>query len=428
MEKRCGNEKHNRISHKKRNKFLYHIMPLILLLWGTMAAVGGCLFTEEITRETVYVSPVQMQEAYPVEASFEITPQAWVEEKLQDMSLSEKVGQMFIVTPENLAVPFGNEPSGLTEASEDMINGIRSYKPGGIILMGGNIESDEQVKTLISDCQAAAVIPLFVGVDEEGGSVSRLGSCDGISMENVGTMAALGATKDTEQAYAVGKQLAEGLQKYGFNMDFAPVADVLTNAWNYEIGNRSFGSDAELVSEMVAKEVCGLQENGVSAVTKHFPGHGAVSGNTHRSLQQVNTTPEELRQVEFLPFQAAIREDTDAILVSHLALVRVNPDEPSSLSSEVVNHYLRRELGYQGVVITDSFQMGSITENYSQAEAAQKAVMAGCDIILMPLDYAACYQGILSAVEAGTIPEERIDESCRRILLAKLKRGILVQE
>lgn len=421
-----------RYSEKKQNTFIYRIIPLALLLWGTMVAAGGCLFTENLAKGneqiTEYEAPVQMKQATGIQESLTLTPQAWVEEKLRSMSLAEKVGQMFIVTPENLAAPKAIGATELTETSGDMITGIGDYKPGGIILMGGNIESDEQVKTMISDCQSATEIPLFMGVDEEGGIVSRLGGCDGISMENVGAMATIGATGDSKQAYAVGKRLAEGLQEYGFNMDFAPVADVLTNSANYEIGSRSFGSDAGLVSEMVTEEINGLQEHGVSAVTKHFPGHGAVRGNTHMSLQQVETTPEELRRVEFLPFQAAIREETDAILISHLALTQVNPEEPSSLSETVVEQYLRTELGYQGVVITDSFQMGSITENYTQAEAAKKAVQAGCDVILMPLEYDACYQGILAAVANGEITQERIDESCRRILLTKLKRGILVQE
>ena len=238
----------------------------------------------------------------------------------------------------------------------------------------------------------------------------------------------IGMTGDPEQAYEVGKTLAEGLQRYGFNLDFAPDADVLTNPQNYEIGNRSFGNDASLVAQMVGEEVRGLQEQGVSAVAKHFPGHGAVSGNTHKNLQQVDTTLEEMEAVEFLPFEKAIEEDVDAILISHLALSEVNPAEPSTLSKEVVTGYLREKLGYQGVVITDSFQMGSITKNYSQEEAAQKAVLAGCDMILMPQDYNACYQGILNAVAEGQISEERIEESCRRILLAKIKRGILIPE
>ena len=413
---------------RKLNRFLCHIMPLVMLLWGTAAAAGGCLFTEKTEMDISVIEPVHMKAASRLDENWVLTPEAWVKETLQTMTLEEKVGQMFFVTPGSLVNPTTKAANQFTQATDGMLSSIDTYAPGGIILMSGNIENDAQVTELIKACQERTKLSLFVGVDEEGGIVSRLGGCAGISMENVGPMQDIGMTGDPEQAYEVGKTLAEGLQRYGFNLDFAPDADVLTNPQNYEIGNRSFGNDASLVAQMVGEEVRGLQEQGVSAVAKHFPGHGAVSGNTHKNLQQVDTTLEEMEAVEFLPFEKAIEEDVDAILISHLALSEVNPAEPSTLSKEVVTGYLREKLGYQGVVITDSFQMGSITKNYSQEEAAQKAVLAGCDMILMPQDYNACYQGILNAVAEGQISEERIEESCRRILLAKIKRGILIPE
>lgn len=294
--------------------------------------------------------------------------------------------------------------------------------------MGGNIQSDAQVQALTAALQQNSRTPMFIGVDEEGGIVSRLGSSEGISMANVGTMQSIGATGDEAKAYETGATLANDLSALGFNMDFAPVADVLTNPNNYEIGSRSFGSDSNLVSNMVASEICGLQENGVSAVTKHFPGHGGVIGNSHENLQFVDTTLDVLRQQEFQPFQSAIEVKTDAILVSHLVLRSVDAENPSTLSESVVTGLLREELGYDGVIMTDSFQMGSITENYGQSEAAVTSIQAGCDMILMPMEYEACYQGVLQAVQDGRISEEQINASCMRILRAKAERGILILE
>ena len=291
--------------------------------------------------------------------------------------------------------------------------------------MGGNVESDQQLRELTTSLQSNSEIPLFIGVDEEGGMVSRLGNAPGVTLENVGSMQAVGNTGASENAYDIGNKLGKGLNTLGFNMDFAPVADVLTNPYNYEIGSRSFGSNASLVAEMTACEIQGLQENGVSAVTKHFPGHGGVIGNSHTSLQYVDTSIETLQQVALIPFEAAIAADTDVILVSHLVLTEVDPAAPSSLSGSVVTGLLREDLGYEGLVITDSFQMASITDTYTQEEAAVYAIQAGCDMILMPMEYMACYQALIKAVQDGQLTEEQIDAACMRVLRTKIKRGIL---
>lgn len=361
----------------------------------------------------------------PSSVSVEPTQEQKLERYVKAMTLEEKVGQLFYVTIGNLGQPEEANSPGGTGVTEQEIDVLQQYAPGGIILMGNNILSDSQVQELTGTLQDSSRIPLFIGVDEEGGIVSRLGQTDGITMKNVGSMQAIGASGDERQAYETGKTLAVGLSALGFNMDFAPVADVLTNPGNYEIGSRSFGSDAALVADMVRNEVQGLQEHGISAVTKHFPGHGGVIGNSHNNLQYVDTSLDELRNTEFLPFQAAIQAETDVILISHLVLADVEPEYPSTLSESVVTGLLREELGYKGVIITDSFQMGSITENYSQSEAAVQAIQSGCDMILMPAEYEACYQGILEAVQAGTLTEEQIDNACIRILRTKIKRGIL---
>lgn len=399
---------------KKRIKGLAGILGGLLLL-------TGCGMQEPLR---ISVSdPVMMQTV----SDENVTPtqQQLLERYVASMTLEEKVGQLFYVTLGNLQNPKARLSNGNANVGQQQINNLQSYQPGGVILMGKNIQSDAQVQEVIRGLQESSTIPLFVGVDEEGGVVSRLGSAEEITMENVGPMRTIGDSGDSQKAYETGVTLGEGLSNLGFNMDFAPDADVLTQAANYEIGNRSFGTDANLVADMVAAEVKGIQEQGVSAVAKHFPGHGDVTGNTHKSLQFVGTSLDQLRTREFLPFAAAIEEDADAILISHLVLTKLETDTPSTLSNAVVTGLLREELGYEGVVITDSFQMGSITDNYTQAEAAVMAVQAGCDMILMPDEYDNCYQGVMEAVQNGTLTKEQIDAACTRILTAKLKRGIL---
>lgn len=395
-----------------------------LYLCFLLMTLTGCREQSEINVSVSRHINMHVASGIPVSPTQEML----IEEYIQAMTLEEKIGQLFYITIGNLMDPEESHSTVGTILTDEEREVLQQYAPGGVILMGSNVVSDAQVSELTAALQSNSKVPLFIGVDEEGGIVSRLGNAAGVAMENVGSMQSIGASGDRNQAYEVGTELASGISNLGFNMDFAPVADVLTNPNNYEIGSRSFGSDADMVADMVEAEILGLQEHGVSAVTKHFPGHGGVIGNSHNNLQYVDTSIEGLREVEFLPFQAAIHSDTDAVLISHLVLTSVGSERPSTLSEEVVTGLLREELGYEGIVITDSFQMGSITENYSQSEAVVLAVQAGCDMILMPTEYETCYQGLLEAVRAGTIPEERIEEACIRIIKTKIKRGILTLE
>lgn len=395
---------------------------LVLPCFFLLLTLVGCQEQERLTLPTL--AHMEMQSVSGI--SVMPTQEQLLEDYIQTMTLEEKIGQLFYVTLGNLEQPEESNSPGGVVLTEQALNALEEYSPGGIILMGSNVQSDAQVSELIANLQAGSEIPLFIGVDEEGGMVSRLGNTEGITMNNVGPMSAVGATGDGQQAYETGVTLAEGLSALGFNMDFAPVADVLTNPNNYEIGSRSFGSDANLVADMVANEVRGLQDHGICAVAKHFPGHGGVIGNSHNNLQYIDTSLDTLRTTEFLPFQAAIQADTDVIMVSHLVLKDVEQEYPSTLSAAVMTGLLREELEYEGVIITDSFQMGSITENYSQSEAAVLAFQSGCDMILMPAGYEDCYQAVLEAVQAGTISEDQIDAACTRILQAKIKRGILL--
>ncbi|MDE6828880.1 MAG: beta-N-acetylhexosaminidase, partial [Lachnospiraceae bacterium] len=209
----------------------------------------------------------------------------------------------------------------------------------------------------------------------------------------------------------------------GFNVDFAPVADVASNPDNQVIGSRSFGSDAGLVSQMVAREVQGMQEQGVSASLKHFPGHGDTSEDSHAEMAVSKKTADELRNMEFLPFKAGIEAGVDMVMIGHISVPAITgSDIPASLSEQIITGCLREELGYQGIVVTDSMSMGAIVNTYTSADAAVRALQAGCDMLLMPQDFQAARQAVLDAVKDSVLSEERLDESLRRIFRVKLRQ------
>lgn len=337
---------------------------------------------------------------------------------LEKMTLEEKVAQLFFVTPEGIT---GVDVA--TAAGETTKNAISRYPVGGIIYFAQNIYSEDQIRSMIRNTQSYSEIPLFIGVDEEGGSlVARIANNPAFPVQKFPNMIEIGATGDSSKAYEVGSTIASYLKDYGFNLDFAPDADVLTNPANTAIGNRSFGGDPDLVADMVAEAVKGFQENQVSSVIKHFPGHGGTDTDSHNGAAVVNRSLDELRSAEFLPFQAGIEAGADLVMVGHLQVPQViSDDTPSSLSSEMITDILRGELGYQGIVITDSLSMGAVTEYYTPAEAAVKCIQAGGDMLLMPQNFEQAYQGVLSAVENQTITEERLNESVLRILKVKCK-------
>lgn len=335
---------------------------------------------------------------------------------ISSMSLEEKAAQLFYITPESLT---GVDVA--TAAGDTTKEALEKYPVGGIIYFSQNIRDEEQITEMISNTQSYSKIPLFIGVDEEGGTlVARIGNNSNFPVTTFPDMADIGATDDPSKAYEVGTTIGEYLKKYGFNMDFAPDADVLTTPDNTAIGSRSFGSDASLVSDMVAEEIKGFHEQGIASVIKHFPGHGGTTADTHKGAAVVDRSLEELEETEFLPFKAGIETGVDGIMVGHLQVPQViSDDTPSSLSSVMITDILRTELGYDGMVITDSLSMEAITKYYTPAEAAVMCIQAGADMILMPENFADAYQGILDAVKDGSVTEDRIDQSLYRILKIK---------
>lgn len=341
-----------------------------------------------------------------------------VELLLNSMTLEEKVYQMMFVTPEALT-----GVGQAVKAGDVTKNAVEKYPVGGIIYFAKNIKSREQITEMIENTQMYSKIPVFTGVDEEGGRVARIGGNSAMGTTKLPPMADV---KGGDEAYRVGKILGEELKELLFNVDFAPVADVIINESNSEIGDRSFGSDAEYVGECVEAVVKGIQENGVSAVLKHFPGHGSTVANSHVGYSSGERTVEELRQCEFIPFKKGIDAGCDFVMVSHMTLVNCDTDMlPSSLSKKVIEGYLKGELGFEKIVITDSLSMGAITNEYTTGDAAVTAVLAGNDMILMPKDMKQAAEAIVKAVDDGVITKKRIDESVRKILLVKKDKGLI---
>ena len=335
------------------------------------------------------------------------------------MTLEEKVAQMFFITPEALT-GYGQ----VTVAGDATNEAYQKYPVGGLIYNSQNLVDIDQTKTMMAKMQQYAdsriSLPVFLGVDEEGGSVTQIASNEAYGLTNVNNMSDIGATGDTQNAYQAGVTIGTYLSDLGFNLDFAPVADVLTVS-DSVIGNRSFGTDSELVASMALSELQGLESMGIQGVMKHFPGHGGVSGDSHSGAVSTDKSLEELFASELVPFQRAIDGGAEFLMVGHIAAPNVTGDDtPASLSKVMITDVLRTQMGYQGVVITDAMNMTAITANHAADEAAVLAVNAGADMILMPEDFGKAYNGVIDAVNNGTIDEYRINEAVVRIVKAKL--------
>lgn len=344
---------------------------------------------------------------------------------LKNMTLEEKVGQLFIVNLELLDDSKGNYYE-FRHLTKKMAENIKKYNVGGVCFFSRNIETREQTAKLIEKLQIKSKFPMFISVDEEGGQVARIAGNDNMKTTKFPTMEEVGKMDDKEYAYQMGETIGQEIRELGFNVDFAPVADVKTNELNTEIGDRSFGKDPKLVAKMVKQVVKGLQDQGISATLKHFPGHGDAADDSHAGAVNVENDIERLRSVEFVPFKAGIKEGADFVMISHISISRVTEDTvPASLSPLVLNEMLRMEMGFKGIAITDALNMKSITDQYNAKEASKMSFAAGSDVLLMPEKLPQAYYSILKAIKNGEITEERLDESVRRILEVKVKRGII---
>lgn len=346
------------------------------------------------------------QEEVQEEPQEEVDP---VQEQLSSLTLEEKIGQMILA---------GVQGTMLDDQAKQMIT---NQKVGGIIFYANNVSTLEGTAKFVQSIKEANQsnpVPIFMSVDQEGGKVSRMPE----TVESIPSSRKVGKTKDSALAETMGELLARQVELAGFNVDFAPVLDVNSNPKNPVIGDRSFGSSAELVSRMGIAEMKGLRSEGIIPVVKHFPGHGDTSVDSHLDLPVVNKTEKQLAELEWIPFQAAVKEQVEAVMVAHILFPKLDPDHPASLSDVIIGEHLRGKFKYDGVVITDDLSMGAIAKNFKLDQAALATVKAGSDILLVAHSYESAktiFDTLISAVKSGEISESRIDESVYRILALK---------
>ena len=349
-------------------------------------------------------------------------PPAEVEAMLKKMTLREKVGQMFFVRVESL------DPSIEWTTYDDLANlknqeitmkmrkVNHDYPVGGIILYAWNIEDETQLASIIKQVRSLNGSPLLC-IDEEGGRVSRIANNPNFHVKKYESMAAIGATGDPKNAYECGNTIGTYLKRYDFDIDFAPVADVNTNPDNIIIGPRAFSDDPAVAAPMVTNYLQGLKDAGITGCIKHFPGHGDTTNDTHSGYVQSLKTWDEMNQCEMVTFRAGIQWGCQLIMTAHIAVPNVTGTNiPSTLSPVVLQDKLRGELGYQNIIITDGMEMGAITMHYTSGEAAVGSIKAGVDIVLGPRDFTEAFDAVIAAVNNGTLTEERINQSVRRIL------------
>ncbi|SDN53511.1 beta-N-acetylhexosaminidase [Paenibacillus sp. yr247] len=334
----------------------------------------------------------------------------------QPLSLRQKVGQLFICGFESL------------EPNASITQLIEKYGLGGVIYFRRNVKDAHQLAHLSAELQAMSLRsggqPLFIAVDQEGGMVSRIEKGATLLPGNM----ALGAAFAPAGVYASSKVMGKELRQMGVNMNFAPCLDINNNRLNPVIGVRSYGETAAIVSDMGTHAVKGLQDMGVIATVKHFPGHGDTSEDSHHDLPVVPHSMERLMELELAPFVKAIEGGVDAIMTAHVVFAALEENGvPSTLSYRILTELLREKLGFKGLIVTDCLEMKAISEGIGVAEGAIRAIEAGSDIILVShlLDrQVSAIEAVIAAVESGRIPESRIDESVLRIMTYKYKREI----
>ena len=391
-----------------------------LLATGLLAGCGANAVETPQTSPTVPTAPYTTEAPVtepPVETTLPTQPPSPAEEILAAMTLRQKVGQLFIVQPEALT------QADVISVTEDFSAMLERYPVGGLILFGKNIISPDQLSAFNADLQNASAIPLFLAVDEEGGTVARLANHRAFDLPRYKSAAVVGSSEDPEAARQMGSTIGAYLAKYGFNLNFAPVADVNTNPDNTVIGNRAFSTSAEIAADMVRAMADGLNSQGIIATFKHFPGHGDTAEDSHIQLAITNRTEDQLRAYEFLPFQNA--DSNDMVMVGHIAAPAVTGDSlPASMSGTMIG-LLKDSLGFDGLVITDSLSMNAITNTYTSAEAAVSALAAGCHILLMPENLPEAFEAVLTALEDGRLTQQWLEETVLKILEFKMLHGIL---
>ena len=384
----------------------------------------------------------------PTETTTE-TASPQVEKLLEDMPLKQKVTQMIMPDFRKWQEAGQESPQDLTKVNAEVADAIDKYDFGGVILFAENVKETKQTLALTQDMQKAAIenkanngkIPLLLAIDQEGGIVYRLGTGTALP----GNMA-IGATNDPKLAKEAGQIIGRELSALGLNVDFAPVLDTNNNPQNPVIGLRSFSSDPNRVAYLGIPMMKGIQDYNVAVAAKHFPGHGDTAVDSHTGLPLVDKSLAELEKLELLPFKKAMDEGVDLLMTAHIQYPQIEKDQvvsketgekiyvPATLSDDILTGLVRKKYGYKGVIVSDAMGMDAIAKNFGEVEAVKMAIKAGVDLVLMPTTLRSkadltkidtIVNAVVDAVQTGDISEERLNESVRRILTLKEKRGVL---
>jgi len=377
-------------------------------------ALIGCLLLAGCAQETTEpTKPSQPATKQPTEAkkskpepTKEEQQQARLKQQLEAMSTSEKIDQLLYI---------GVAGTELSAADRKL---LQTHAIGGVLLLGGNITSEDQLLTFTRAIQETNQKPyVFVGVDEEGGRVSRVPD----QRLRLPTSQRMAQGADAAKMEDVGRTLGHLSRFYGFNMDFAPVLDVNSNPNNPIIGDRALSADPKTVATLGTALMHGMQETGTIPVVKHFPGHGNTSVDSHVGLPRVTASKEELKRTELLPFQEAIQEGAEMVMVAHILYPAYDDQNPSSLSKPILTDLLRQQLGFKGVIITDDLVMGAITKRYGLAEAARQALVNGADMAMFSEAgaYPKVHTEVMQAVKDKTLTPAMLDAKVMRILKLK---------
>ena len=371
---------------------------------GALAITTGCGLHNPFTSKAEPVT-------YESVAQSELSPEQKVDKLVANMSDADKVGQLMMI---------GIHGKSLNDDAKFMLN---EYRVGGIILFDRNMESKDQVKTLITDInkagKSAGLTPLFLGIDQEGGAVARMDD----KLIKVPPAEEVGK-EPVEQAAALAKEVGAELKDLGFNINFAPVADLgLTYG-------RSYSTNPDEVVRYASAVGKSYDEAGLWYSYKHFPGISKTDVDLHADTSIVPVSKETLLSEDTKVFVDLIKQskpNTYTIMVSHAMYPQIDPDHPSSLSKAIITDWLRKDMGYNGVVVTDDMDMGALAKHYTFGDMAVQSILAGSDILLVCHEYEhmqEAYNGLMKAVKDGRISKERLDESVKRILLMKMSRGL----
>lgn len=338
---------------------------------------------------------------------------AAAERLLADMSREEKAWQMLVLFPQQIT------GSASTGNATLWASGFAARSVGGVVFDGENMTSEAELRGMLAAAGSVGKTAPLLCVDEEGGTVARLAYNLGAvtKFRPMYTYRDMGPETARDNAGTIGSEIAD----FGFNVDFAPVADVWTNPANTVIGRRAYSDDPREAATLVSAAVQGFHDGGVACVLKHFPGHGDTAEDSHQRAAYCDKTAEELAQCELLPFIAGMEAGADMVMIGHITLPALDPDHPATISRTIITGLLREQLGFDGVVITDALRMGALSGvGYGAAETAVMAVEAGCDLLLAPEEPDAVVRALLERID-----DARLDESVRRILIMKLRRGII---